>query len=577
MTRTRLTTWFGAYAILIGVAIIAAVYVLLRANFTETPDGDPALHLRLIKDIAASGSIPTELPHTPARVEEGGEIVAMFPYAYPPLYHVLGAAAYTIAGLAGVIALNAISAGVVACSVFMFTKRGTPTIVAAAASLVFLSSPAVLGPYRSPYMEPVMLAFLFAGAWMAYVAFDTRRPRYAILSGLLLGLGLATRQNALFVILALSLVVAFGIAERAAWRPRLILHEWPWTTTLVAGLLATSVPALLFLAMRTGAIGYADNWLPGMSPSLAIDPTANAYIASITKPDGSPTVWLDKYRTALVYTESWTPEWMSALVIGTSMVGVAYLHGRGGASRFFARWIVAQVAIDAAMLVFLHGNPRYVITSQILFHTAFAFGLYAIVAAGARWLREELNALRIVGAATAAALIAAALYGLAPHSSREVDMYLRTGDRDLRNFRGAEYAEMGAWVNANTPPDTIILTPRTYTALLTWERNVAWVTFYGNAWVVDAITTGEPRRANEILNAYGIDYVLISDPPGAYVDAMPRDGMRSFLQLNTPSEYFELVQMTTTNEKVALRGRDIEHGLRLYEVKTLEEEPNASR
>lgn len=579
MTRMSMAAWFERYGVLLAVAFVAVAYVLLRANWTTTPDGDPALHLRLIKDIAETGTIPSELPYTPARVEEGGEIAAMFPDAYPPLYHALGALAYSAAGMSGVLTLNAIAAAFVACSIFMLTRRETPTLFAGAASLGFLASPSVLGPYRSPYMEPVMLAFIFTGGWLAYVAFETRRLRYALLSGLLLGLALATRQNALFVVLGIGAVLALGIAERAAWRPGKIAREWPWVIAVAVGFLTTAVPALLFLAVRTGAIGYADNWLPGMSPSLSIDPAANEYIANITKPDASPGVWLDRYRSTLVYTESWAPEWSSFVVIGVAMAGVAYLHSRGGGSRFLARWVVAQVAIDAAMLVTLHGNPRYVIASQILFHTAVAFGIYAIVAEIFRWALVKHDLVRVAGAAAAAALILAAVFELAPHNSREVDAYLRTGDRDLRNFRGAEYAEMGSWVNANTSPSAIILTPRTYTALLTWERNVAWVTFYGNAWVVDAITTSEPQRANEILNTYGIDYVLLSDPPGVYLDAMPSDGMRSYLQLNnaTASEYFELIQVTTADEALALGGREVEHGLRLYEVKKPTEANRARR
>ena len=78
---------------------LVALLLLMRMTWTQTPDGDPALHLRIIKDIAATRSLPSDLPFHPARVGEGGHVEAMFPYSYPPLYHVSDAIVYSIGGL----------------------------------------------------------------------------------------------------------------------------------------------------------------------------------------------------------------------------------------------------------------------------------------------------------------------------------------------------------------------------------------------------------------------------------------------------------------------------------------------
>ncbi len=113
--------------------------------------------------------------------------------------------------------------------------------------------------------------------------------------------------------------------------------------------------------------------------------------------------------------------------------------------------------------------------------------------------------------------------------------------------------------------------PRTYTALLTWDRDVTWVTFYGNAWVVDAISAPDPAEANRVLTSHGVDYVLISDPPGTYIDRMPADGMRSFLQLGaSPTPYFTLVHVTQRDEPYEYGSRSISNGLRLYRVNSVE-------
>lgn len=578
MRRARSQSRLIGWALPLAIACAAGAFVLLRASWTSTPDGDPALHLRLIQDIAATRSLPSELPNTPARIEAGGEITAMFPYSYPPLYHALGAVAYEAAGLAGVLGLNALAAAAISLALFAFLSRRLATIAAAAIALAWLAAPPILGPFRSPYMEPIMMAFVFAGAWYSYLALATRRFSFAIFAGILLGLALATRQNALFAVLGIGLVLAVGLVERGAWRPSRIKREAGWLAAFAVAGAMTAGPALLFLAIRSGGIGYADNWLPGTGSALAIDPAANDYIASITKPDASPMVWLDRYRSTLIYTESWSAEWLSMFVVAAAMAGVAFLHARPGGSRFLARWIVAQIVIDAGILMTLHGNPRYVIVSQVLFHTAVAVGVYYVLASGVHFVRRDPGVVRFAAAAAGAAVLVAVAFGLAPRGSEDINRYLRTGDRDLRNFRGSEYAEMGAWVNANTRDDALILTPRAYTALLTWERNVTWVTFYGNAWVIDAISANDPQRANEILNEFGVDYVLVTDPPGTYIDAMPADGMRSFLQLNKPhTAYFELVHTTSSDGEFSLGGRTVEHGLRLYEVKQGEEVSHAPR
>jgi hypothetical protein len=126
---------------------------------------------------------------------------------------------------------------------------------------------------------------------------------------------------------------------------------------------------------------------------------------------------------------------------------------------------------------------------------------------------------------------------------------------------------MGEWVNANTRPDAVFLVPRAYTAELTWDRTVTWITFYGNTWVVDAITTPDERQAHDILSRHGIDYVVVPDPPGTYIDRMPATGMRSYLMLGREDlRYFTLVHMTEDEDGLTWRGGVATNGLRLYRV-----------
>ena len=102
--NVRLGALALAWPLWLAFGIGSAVFA--RTIAVWAPEGDSALHLKLMQDIAATGTLPDHLPHYAARVGPGGEIEAMFPYAYTPLFHALGAAMFRIAGNAGIALMN---------------------------------------------------------------------------------------------------------------------------------------------------------------------------------------------------------------------------------------------------------------------------------------------------------------------------------------------------------------------------------------------------------------------------------------------------------------------------------------
>lgn len=550
----KLSALAWSWPVCLSMAIGAAVFA--RTLAVWAPEGDSALHLKLMQDIAATGSLPSHLPHYAARVGEGGEIEAMFPYAYTPLFHALGAAMYRIAGNGGVALMNGAGACIVALVIFKLVSRRLPAVVATAAAMIVFIAPTILSIFTHVYMEPLMLAFVFGGVWYAYVSVHTRRLLHAGIAGALLGLAVATRQSAVIYAATIGCVLLCYVAERCARDVARLRREIPWLLSFAGGFAAFAAPALAYLAYSSGAIGYGDMTLPGSHPKLVVDAAANAYVAAITKPDVSVLAWLDRYRGTVFYTEQWLPTWTTGVPLALAAIGVATLERRGGGGRFFARLVVVELVAEVAMFAVFHGNGRYIIASRMLCFAVMPVGLYACL----EWMRPSLRgrALTAIARGLAVAGVAFMLIGGGYLSN------IRSS-QDLMTLRANAHADVAVWANANTPEDALFLVPRTYTAELYFERDITWVTFFGNLWVIDAISVPDPARAHAILSRYGVDYVLIADPPGNYIDRMPADGMRSYLRLGRASAgYFELVYMTDND--VTINGRQVNHALRIYRV-----------
>lgn len=564
--RARSRTLQVRMALLFPLALATSVGALVfaRARMIWAPEGDSALHYKLMLDIAHTHSLPSSLPHYPANILPGGVVESMFPYAYTPLFHVTGAIAYLIGGSYGVSMMGAASAAAIAFVTYAFLKRRLPWYVASCCVGVAFLPPTTMAVFTHVYMEPMMLALVFTGAWFYYIAMTTRRSRPAMVAGLLFGLAVGTRQVALIYVLVIGLVTLLYLSERQCWRLSRLKRELPWLLSVSGVFIMVAAPFLAYLMLVNGSIGYADLALPGTTPTLAVDPVANAYIANITKPDLSLMEWISRYRFTLLYSERWLPQWYAALPFLFFIPGVTYLANRGGGARFYARLAATQLIVEMVLFAVVHGNDRYVIASRFLFYSVLPVGVYSVVHFVFVWFRD-----RTPGAHRVAALLTGIALTAVLGSSMVGATYRNyvTESQDLMSFRSRSYAQMGAWVNAYTPEDSVILVPRTYSAELTWDRDVAWVTFYGNAWVIDAITTPDPATAHAILRTYGVDYVLIADPPGAYLDRVPRNGMRSYLRFGRDdSAYFTLVNYTQSDSALTQSEGTVGAGLRLYRV-----------
>ena len=401
----------------------------------------PALHLALIKQIATTHTLPSSLPHLAARVGEGGTIEAAFPYAYTPLYHLVGAVMYSMAGVDGVLLINGVGAAAIAYVIFRFSRRSIPWPAAALSAFAAFASPRVQGPFAGIFMEPLTLGLLFGGAWFTYAALASRRPGLAAVAGTLLGLSIGARQSALLYVGVISVVVLWSLCARGAWRPARLRRELCWLATFGGAIVVVAAPSLIFLAVHNGGIGYADLTIPGTGNGPAIDPAANAYVSSITKPSAPVAAWLSRYSRTLLYGDMTLPTWTQLFVVIPAIAGVMHLEARGGASRFFARWISLQVVAEIFVFVTMHGNARYIILSQMLFFCAAPVGAYAI---GTWALARAATKSRFRGPLACTPIILLVGMGVAMFPPGYFDVFTGWVDRDYRTFRGRHVRRHGS-------------------------------------------------------------------------------------------------------------------------------------
>jgi hypothetical protein len=545
LSRLRFTSFHISFLVPILSFLAVASYFVVRSHFIVVPEGDSALHLQLMK-VVANGHLPQSVPYFAAAVEEGGEVAAFFPYSYTPLYHLLGGAVYKVGGEPAVLMMGPVFSGVIAAAIAYLLRPQPATVVALALPLVFLhwlTQPTLTWVF----MEPMMLAFFFVGLCFYRGVWSTASKRDAMLAGICFGLAIATRQSALIYAGLVAVHAALTLAvDMRGGRPRAEALRHIRSYALM-GAVATIVaaPALAYLFWTTGTIGYGQLTLPGVPGTLPVDPVANEYLSSFSTPPGDALDWLNRYWEWMLFTPRWQIRAIAFLPLVPYIVGTAHLWSRPDRSgKFLASFTAVILLGEMVQFMLFHGSWRYIIASRLLFYTVVAVGIWTIV----RWMYQSARAgdsrnPRFAGACAAALSVAALLPGFVTPGL--VGFLAQQGEN--RAEKAESFEELGAFVSEHVPEDALILSGRWYTTGWYLERNYAWVSYFGNAWVIDAIGTRSASNSRSFLERYGVDYVVIQAPPPTYVDSMPSWGLRNVVL--TDLEHFQLI---FSNERTRL-------------------------
>jgi len=194
-------------------------------------------------------------------------------------------------------------------------------------------------------------------------------------------------------------------------------------------------------------------------------------------------------------------------------------------------------------LMTVHGNWRYVVTSRVLFYVIVAAGVYFLTSRVYRAVRQRIAA-RPAAAWAAAALTVAVI---APGFVTPGLLGYLANQEDGRAEKGESFRELGNYVEQHVPEDALILSGRWYTTGYYLRRDYTWVTYYGNLWVVDAISIADPATVRATLERYDIDYIVFQAPPPTYLDAMPSGGLRTIVL-----EDLDHFQLLFKNERTRL-------------------------
>jgi hypothetical protein len=243
--RSRVASWFLSPPGAVGLAVFAFVAITAwwLSVDTRVPDFDSGKNLNIAfryHDLLADGKwlVP---------VEEFN--------IYPPLVHLVGAAAVFIGGVGvkgPVLAQNLIFVPLLAVGCYGAASVAYNRTAGVLAACFALGTPMVMSQFHVFMLDAPMAAMVAVSVWLILASNRFRSWPYSLAAGLTVGLGMMTKNTFVLFVAGLLLVVVI----RGAWR------NWP--RLLAFGAIAAAMPVPWLLThydrlsdLTTGATGGA--------------------------------------------------------------------------------------------------------------------------------------------------------------------------------------------------------------------------------------------------------------------------------------------------------------------------------
>ncbi len=188
---------------------------------------DHGLYLIFAHHISYTGGLDLDLPWLADIHERVGDAVLLgYPGIYsaynrglsdspstliPQFMHLFpayGALSHQVAGLEGVVRTNAVIAFFALWSFFMVSRRIVGDRWGLAATFLLAINASMVWVTRSTFTEPLQIVVLFTGVYLLLKATDRESAWWALLAGVVLGLGVFNRLDALIAVLV---IVGFAL------------------------------------------------------------------------------------------------------------------------------------------------------------------------------------------------------------------------------------------------------------------------------------------------------------------------------------------------------------------------------
>jgi len=504
---TRVTRW------VLVLAPMAAMlgYAFLNIASQPTPSSDGMMHTLEIRQIAESGRLPSHSTYLVA--DSSPEQVTYRPVDYPNTFYLTGALSWLLGGVKGLYLLTALSAALTVLSAYLIVARLSRWLAGVVAALVLLVP---LDRYAQIVLfEQLLLPTMLAALYFYGRALDAEqhdRWKYALLTGALIGLAVAMKQQAYILAAGLAL---HGTLSYAVHRVRALGPSLAPMALIGVAAVAVAVVPTAEVAVRNGSVFGSDFGFPkaiasvpfvSVKPVYRIDTQAATYLveeAGLGAEYQSPIeVAHDLLHYPLDYGRGLWPVEAVGLPLTVALIAGACL------ASVFRRWRLLTVLL-VVLIVEVFVAAWY--GTEVRHYDQLGFVMVTmLLCVGAA---ETLRWAKGRGTRYAVPLVAAVLgmFSVIALSSWVARVHGATwgGTYAREHGRLAEYEEMGRFMGANVPQDSVTLGG--YLGVVYYSRRpLLWVNWWGGADLPKVWKPGTTEaQALAVLRRHRVDYVLL--------------------------------------------------------------------
>lgn len=500
------------------------VYVL-PANI----HGDGKFHTLYAREIVDTGRLPE---HEPYSLVPAADETVHLPINYPLSSHTLMALFYMIGGETALKFFSPILGMLVALFVYLLlrpiSKHGA---LAAGLFTVILNSQRFI---MVPLMEQLLLFGMVASLYFYYLLIKKRQKRYILLTGLFLGLVLATKQQGLVFFGAILAHAIFTGVYRKARDGDFGLLKLVAPILIIAAIVSSG--PLLDQLDRNGVIVEEGSLTipPFSTPKVPIDDEAYDEVLEITGYDivyDSPLETLGAYLLHPFWYSSALGFLRDNAIIGSFLCFLMALLFLAGTRYLFRKDKLLLSLVSSVFLVevlatyFTDTRPfQYHNIGLATLGIILVFGLLGVAESArfpnvTKFARLALPSLFVIGTLTGYIATHAAEWN---DSGRYEDYYLKA------------YQEMGDFVSNSAPEDAVFLTGGGAGTAFQYysRRQTSWITEWGGAKIPSIFEAEDEEEALFWLKYYNIDYVFIDTRQTTWFglsDYIPAHGLLDYI------------------------------------------------